>query len=412
MALIVQKYGGTSVASLDYIHRVAKRINLVRERGDQAVIIVSAMSGQTDQLLDMSKEITPTPSTREQDALVATGEQVCSALMAMTLENIGCKARSFTGSQIPLLTDAVHSKARIIDLPTAKLQQTLSEGIVPVIAGFQGITKDGSITTLGRGGSDTTAVALAAALGADYCEIYTDVDGVYTADPNICPQARHINKISYQEMLELAGLGAKVMHVRSIELAQKYQVPLVIKSSFNGTRQTWIVNEEEIMENSIIKGVTLEKNVSKISLIRIPDRPGIAQRIFAPLAESAINVDMIIQNVSIDGFTDLTFTIPTTDLEKAGELVNEVAREIEALEVRSDNNIVKVSAVGIGIKTNPGVAALMFKALSTENINIQMISTSEYRISCVIEQKYGELAVRAVHNAFGLDNSQDSSVKE
>ncbi len=412
MALVVQKYGGTSVASLDHIRRVAMGVKLARERGDQVVVVVSAMSGQTDQLLDMSKEITPVPSSREQDTLVATGEQACAALLAITLESLGCKARSFTGSQIPLVTDAIHSKARIIDLPTEKLQKTLSEEIVPVIAGFQGITKEGSITTLGRGGSDTTAVALAAALEADYCEIYTDVDGVYTADPNICRQARHIEKISYQEMLELAGLGAKVMHVRSVELAQKYQVPLVVKSSFNGTRQTWIVNEEEVMENSIIKGVTLEKNVSKISLIRIPDRPGIAQRIFAPLAEASINVDMIIQNVSIDGFTDLTFTIPTTDLEKANELVSEVARDIEALEVRANNNIVKVSAVGIGIKTNPGVAALMFKALSAENINIQMISTSEYRISCVVEQKYGELAVRAVHHAFGLENSQGSSTGE
>ncbi len=412
MALIVQKYGGTSVASLEQIQRIAAGINTKREKGDQLVIVVSAMGGQTDQLLEMSKEITAFPSTREQDALVSTGEQACAALLAITLENLGCQAKSFTGTQIPLVTDNIHSKARIIDLPTNNLRKALSEGIVPVVAGFQGVTKDGSITTLGRGGSDTTAVALAAALEADYCEIHTDVDGVYTADPGTCPRARHIKKISYHEMLELAGLGAKVMHVRSVELAQKYQVPLVVKSSFNGTRETWIVNEEDVMENSIIKGVTLEKNVSKISLIRIPDRPGIAHRIAAPLADASINVDMIIQNVSIEGFTDLTFTVPTTDLEKACELVNEVAREIEALEVRSDNNIVKVSAVGIGIKTNPGVAARMFKALSTENINIQMISTSEYRISCVIEQKYGELAVRAVHHAFELDNEQQPALNE
>jgi len=408
LALIVRKYGGTSVASMDHIRRVAWAVTATKEQGDQVVVVVSAMGGETDRLLKLSEEITPVPAAREQDALLATGEQACSALLAITLESLGYRAQSFTGIQLPLITDHVHSKARIIDLKTDLIKNSLEEGIIPVIAGFQGVSKNGSITTLGRGGSDTTAVALAAALKADRCEIYTDVDGVYTADPNICPRARHIEKISYSEMLELAGLGAKVMHVRSIELAQKYQVPLVVKSSFNGMRETWIVNEEDIMENSIIKGVTLEKNVSKISLIRIPDRPGIAYQILEPLADAAINVDMIIQNVSIEGYTDLTFTIPTTDLNKASDLVYEVARNIDALEVRADNNIVKVSAVGIGIKTNPGVAARMFKALSEENINIEMISTSEYRISCVIEEKYGELGVRAVHKAFGLDATEST----
>ncbi len=412
MALIVQKYGGTSVASLDHIRKVAMNVNINREKGNQVVLVVSAMGDQTDQLIAMASEITSSPSLREQDALLATGEQVCAALLAMTLESMGHKAKSYTGSQLPLMTDNVHTKARIVDLPTGTLLQALSEGVIPVIAGFQGAAEDGSITTLGRGGSDTTAVALAAKLEADYCEIYTDVDGVYTADPNICPRALHIKKMSYQEMLELAGLGAKVMHVRSVELAQKYQVPLVVKSTFKGNKQTWIINEEGVMENSIIKGVTLEKDVSKVSLIRIPDRPGIAHQILAPLAEAAINVDMIIQNVSIDNYADLTFTIPTTDLGKASELVNQVAREIGALEVRANNNIVKVSAVGIGIKTNPGVAARMFKALSAENINIQMISTSEYRISCVIEEKYGELAVRAVHHTFGLDEPKEPAPSE
>ncbi len=405
MALIVRKYGGSSVASLDHIRRVAWTVASAKENGDQVVVVVSAMKGETDRLLNLSEEITPMPAAREQDALLATGEQACSSLLAITLESLGYRAQSYTGMQLPLVTDSAHNKARILDLKTDILNRSLEEDIIPIVAGFQGVSESGSITTLGRGGSDTTAVALAAALNADCCEIYTDVDGVYTADPNICPRARHIGKISYSEMLELAGLGAKVMHVRSIELAQKYQVPLVVKSSFNGVRETWIVNEEDIMENSIIKGVTLERNVSKISLIRIPDRPGIAYQILEPLAEAAINVDMIIQNVSIDGYTDLTFTIPTTDLNKASELVNEVARRIEALEVRADNNIVKVSAVGIGIKTNPGVAARMFKALSEENINIEMISTSEYRISCVIEEKYGELGVRAVHHVFGLDDT-------
>ncbi len=408
MALIVRKYGGSSVASLDHIRRVAWAVASAKEKGDQLVVVVSAMAGETDRLLKLSEDITPMPAAREQDTLLATGEQACSALLAITLESLGHRAQSFTGMQLPLVTDNTHNKARIVDLKTDLLKHSLAEGIIPIIAGFQGVSENGNITTLGRGGSDTTAVALAASLKADCCEIYTDVDGVYTADPNICPRARHIEKISYSEMLELAGLGAKVMHVRSIELAQKYQVPLVVKSSFNGVRETWIVNEEDIMENSIIKGVTLEKNVSKISLIRIPDRPGIAYQILEPLADAAINVDMIIQNVSIDGYTDLTFTIPTTDLGRASDLVNEVARRIEALEVRADNNIVKVSAVGIGIKTNPGVAARMFKALSEENINIEMISTSEYRISCVIEEKYGELGVRAVHHAFDLDDTRNT----
>jgi len=408
VALIVRKYGGSSVASLDHIRRVAWALASAKEEGDRFVVVVSAMGGETDRLLKMSEEITPQPSSREQDALLATGEQACSALLAITLESLGHRAQSYTGMQLPMITDGIHSKARIIDLKTDVLTRALDEGIIPIVAGFQGVSENGSITTLGRGGSDTTAVALAAALKADCCEIHTDVDGVYTADPSICPRARHIVRISYPEMLELASLGAKVMHVRSIELAQKYQVRLIVKSSFHNDRQTWIVNEEEIMENSIIKGVTLEKNVSKISLIRIPDRPGIAYQIMQPLAEAAINVDMIIQNVSIDGYTDLTFTIPTTDLGKASALVNEVAKKIGALEVRADNNIVKVSAVGIGIKTNPGVAAKMFKSLSAEQINIEMISTSEYRISCVIEEKYGELGVRAVHKAFGLDR-EDST---
>ena len=406
MALIIQKYGGTSVATVDHIQRVAMGVALTKDKGNQVVVVVSAMNGQTDQLLNMATEITANPSEREQDALVATGEQVCAALLAIALESIGYKAKSFIGLQLPLVTDNVHTRARILDLPTAVLQQTINEDIIPVVAGFQGVTEDGSITTLGRGGSDTTAVSIAAALKADRCEIYTDVDGVYTADPNICPRSRHLENISYHEMLELAGLGAKVLHARAVELAQKYQVPLVVKSSIGSERQTWIVNEEDLMENAIIKGVTLEKNVSKISLIRVPDRPGIAYKILAPLADAAINVDMIIQNASIDGFADFTFTIPTTDLDKASKLINEVASEIGALEVLADSNIVKVSAVGIGIKTNPGVAACMFKSLSSENINIEMISTSEYRISCVIEEKYGELAVRAIHKAFNLDNSK------
>lgn len=409
MPLIIQKFGGTSVATTDHIRRVAMGVASTKIMGNRVAVVVSAMGTQTDHLLSLAAEVTSSPPEREQDALVATGEQVCAALMAITLESLGHRAKSLMGLQLPLVTDHNHTKARILDLQTEKIMQILDEGAIPVVAGFQGVTEDGSISTLGRGGSDTTAVALAAALKADCCEIYTDVDGVYTADPMICPRARHIKKICYQEMLELAGLGAKVLHSRSVELAQKYQVPLVVKSSFGGERHTWIVNEEDVMENSIIKGVTLEKDVSKISLIRVPDRPGIAYRILSPLADAAINVDMIIQNASIDGYADFTFTIPTTELEKAKKLVGRVARDIDALEMLAANNIVKVSAVGIGIKTNPGVAARMFKSLSAENINIEMISTSEYRISCVIEEKYGELAVRAVHKAFGLDNTKEAS---
>jgi aspartate kinase len=405
MALIVQKYGGTSVASLDHIRRVAMGIVSRKSQGNKVAVVVSAMSGETDRLLGLSSQVMSGPPGREQDALVSTGEQVCAALTAITIESLGHRAKSYLGLQLPLVTDNVHTKARISEIDTRVLKKDLDEGTTPVIAGFQGVSEDGSITTLGRGGSDTTAVALAAMLNADCCEIYTDVDGVYTADPNICPKARHLKRISYHEMLELAGLGAKVLHARSVELAQKYQVPLVVKSSFGGSRETWIVNEEDVMENSVIKGVTLEKNVSKISLIRVPDRPGIAYKIVSPLADTSINVDMIIQNASIDGFADFTFTIPSTDLDKAKVLVEEVARDVGALEMLADNNIVKVSAVGIGIKTNPGVAAKMFKSLSQENINIEMISTSEYRISCVIEEKYGELAVRAVHKAFDLDDN-------
>jgi len=409
VALIVQKYGGTSVASLDHIRRVAMGIVSKKSQGNKVAVVVSAMSGETDRLLGLSSQVMSGPPGREQDALVSTGEQVCAALTAITIESLGHRAKSYLGMQLPLVTDNVHTKARIVEIDTGVLMKALDDGITPVIAGFQGITEDGSITTLGRGGSDTTAVALAAMLKADCCEIYTDVDGVYTADPNICPKARHLKKISYHEMLELAGLGAKVLHARSVELAQKYQVPLVVKSSFGGSRETWIVNEEDVMENSVIKGVTLEKNVSKISLIRVPDRPGIAYKILSPLADTSINVDMIIQNASIDGFADFTFTIPSTDLDKAKVLVEEVARDVGALEMLADNNIVKVSAVGIGIKTNPGVAAKMFKSLSQENINIEMISTSEYRISCVIEEKYGELAVRAIHKAFGLDDKGEEN---
>ncbi len=412
MALIVQKFGGTSMANTERIENVARTVAATKQAGNKVAVVVSAMAGQTDYLLDLSSSISVNPPLREQDALVSTGEQVAAALLAITLAKMGHKSQSYTGMQLPMVTDDIHSKARILDLKTDRLQKVLDEGIIPVIAGFQGVNSEGDITTLGRGGSDTTAVAIAAALKADCCEIYTDVDGVYTTDPNICPQARHLKQISYSEMLELAGLGAKVLQTRSVELAQKYRVPLVVKSSFGSNKHTWIVKKEDVMENSIIKGVTLERNVSKIVVIRVPDRPGIAYRILAPLADLAINVDMIIQNASIDGHTDFTFTVPRTELTRAKALVQKVADDIGAQEVMTANGIVKVSAVGIGIKTNFGVAARMFKALADENINVQMISTSEYRISAVIDEKYGELAVRTLHQAFELEKNGNGGLRE
>ncbi|HPU01693.1 MAG: aspartate kinase [Firmicutes bacterium] len=403
MALIVQKFGGSSLASPEHIRRVARIIAETRNSGHQVVVVVSAMSGETDRLLNLAREIWEEEQGRELDAIAATGEQVSAALMAMALGKMGVPARSFLGLQLPLLTDAQHTRARIIKVSTERLKKTLEQGIIPVVAGFQGVNASGDITTLGRGGSDTTAVALAAALKADACEIHTDVDGVYTADPAICPQARHLSRITYGEMLEMADMGAKVLQIRSVELAQKFKVPLQVKSSFGSDKSTWIVEEEENMESAVISGIILSRNEAKLSVIRVPDRPGVAYRILAPLAEAGINVDMIIQNASIDGYTDFTFTVPKGDLKKTRELVEQVLPEVGARELRTDDNIAKVSAVGLGIKNCPGVAARMFKALAEEGINIQMISTSDIRISCVIEAKYGELAVRVLHAAFELE---------
>ena len=402
MALIVQKYGGSSLATPEHIHRVARTIYAAKNSGLQVVVVVSAMGGETDRLLSLSQELNAGAPERETDALLATGEQASAALTAIALENLGCRARSYLGLQLPLRTDSNHTKARILELPTTALQKDLEQGITPVVAGFQGVNERGDITTLGRGGSDTSAVALAAALNADLCEIYTDVDGVYTTDPGICPRARHLTRITYEEMLELAGLGAKVLQIRSVELAQKYRVPLLVKSSFGSERCTWIIEEAQPMESAAVNGITLDRSVAKLSVMHVPDRPGIAYRILSPLAEAEINVDMIIQNASSDGHTDFTFTLPKSDLAKARPLLQQVAQQINAQEVRADDCIAKVSAVGIGMKNHPGVAARMFKALSLENINIQMISTSEIRISCIIESKYGELAVRILHDAFEL----------
>ncbi len=401
---VVQKFGGSSLSTLEHIRSVASKIKQTRESGASVAVVVSAMGGETDRMLEMIHQLNQDPPGREQDCLVATGEQACAALMAAALENLGCPARSFLGLQLPLHTDEAHTRARIASLEGERIKKALDEGNVAVVAGFQGINYEGDITTLGRGGSDTTAVALAASLKADACEIYTDVDGIYTTDPSICPRAQHLKRITYEEILELAGLGAKVLQSRSVELARKFYVPLVVKSSFGGSRGTWIVKEEDVeMESAVVSGITLDRNEGKLTVIKVPDRPGIAHSVISPLAEASINVDMIIQNVSSEGYTDFTFTVPAGDLERAREIVEKEAQKIGAREVRSNDAIAKVSAVGIGMKNHPGVAAKMFQTLSHENINIQMISTSEIRISCVIDSKYGELAVRVLHQAFGLD---------
>ena len=411
MALIVQKFGGSSLATADHLRRVAGIVAGTRNNGHSVVVVVSAMGGETDRLLNLAGEISAVQPCRELDALLSTGEQVSAALLAITLESMKIPARSYLGLQLPLRTDDNHTRARIVELPTEQLQETLARGIIPVVAGFQGVSPGGDITTLGRGGSDTSAVALAAALRADRCEIHSDVDGVYTADPAICPRARHLRRISYGEMLEMADMGAKILQIRSVELARKFKVPLLIKSSFGGNRCTWIVEEEERdMESAVISGIILSHNEAKLSVIRVPDRPGIAYQILSPLAEADINVDMIIQNASIDGHTDFTFTVPKIELARAKELIEEVIPKIKAQELSTDDGIVKISAVGLGIKNCPGVAARMFQTLANEGINIQMISTSDIRLSCVIEAKYGELAVRVLHDLFGLEknNSLDS----
>ncbi len=407
MALIVQKFGGSSLATPEHIQRVAGIIAETKNNGNEVVVVVSAMSGETDRLLNLAREISPAEPERELDALVSTGEQVSAALLAMALENMNVPARSYLGLQLPLLTDENHTRAHILRLSTDLLKKTLDRGAVPVVAGFQGVNANGDITTLGRGGSDTTAVALAAVLKADTCEIHSDVDGVYTADPAICPRARHLRRITYGEMLEMADMGAKILQIRSVELARKFNVPLLIKSSFGSDKCTWIVEEEINMESAVISGIILSLTEAKLSVIRVPDRPGVAYKILDPLAKASINVDMIIQNAGIDGYTDFTFTVPESCLEKTQELVKQVMPEIGARDLCTDRGIVKVSAVGLGIKNRPGVAAHMFKALAGEGINIQMISTSDIRISCVIEAKYGELAVRVLHDAFELEKNNN-----
>jgi aspartate kinase len=400
VALIVQKYGGTSVADLERIRNVARRVVRTRAAGHDVVVVVSAMAGETNRLLALAGQAAAHPDERETDALVATGENVTAALTALVLGELGTRARSFQGHQVRIETTSAFGRARIVRIDRERLRRTLDEGAVAVVAGFQGVDGEGSITTLGRGGSDTSAVALAAALAADVCEIYTDVDGVFTSDPRVVPAARRLDRIAYDEMLELASLGAKVLQIRSVEFAKRYQVPVHVRSSFHDGEGTWVVEEEPTMEEVTVAGVAADRDQAKLTVVRVPDRPGIAARLFGPIAQAGIVVDMIIQNVSADGSTDLTFTVPSGDYEKAHRLTEATARDIGAQGVRSQLGIAKVSIVGLGMRTHAGIAARMFEVLSGEGINIQMISTSEIKISVVIDEKYTELAMRALHEAF------------
>lgn len=403
MSLIVQKYGGTSVGTVERIHRVADRVAEARKAGHDLVVVLSAMSGETDRLLRLAQEVTTSPDERELDLLLSTGERVTIALLAMDLRGRGINAQSFTGRQVGIITDSSHTKARIAKVTAERIREALAEGIIPIVAGFQGINERSDVTTLGRGGSDLTAVALAAALKADRCVIYTDVDGVYTADPNIVPTARRLDRVSYEEMLELASLGAKVLQSRSVEFAAKHGVPVEVRSSFKEGRGTLVMTEDADMERVAVSGVTGDRNQAKLTIVGVPDRPGVAARIFSPVAEANIIVDMIIQNVSQASLTDISFTIPRADLPKAVSLVQRIAKDIEAKSVAVTEAIAKVSLVGVGMRSHSGVAARMFEVLSREGINIMMISTSEIKISCVIDEKYLELAMRALHGAFGLD---------
>ena len=405
MALIVQKYGGTSVGTIERIHRVADRVAHTQGEGNQVVVVLSAMSGETDRLVKLAHEVTTVPDERELDMLLSTGERITIALLSMELRGRGINARSFTGRQVGIITDSAHTKARIARVTADRIKEALKQGVIPVVAGFQGINEQSDVTTLGRGGSDLSAVALAAALKADRCVIFTDVDGVYTADPNIVPAARRIDKIAYEEMLEMASLGAKVLQTRSVEFAAKFHVPVEVNSSFKEGKGTLVTKEDADMEAAAVSGVTGDRNQAKITIVGVPDKPGIAARIFGPVAESHINVDMIIQNMSQAALTDLSFTVPRADLKKAVPIIQAVAKDIEAKTVSVTEAIAKVSLIGVGMRSHSGVAAKMFEVLSREGINIMMISTSEIKISCVIDEKYLELAMRSLHSAFDLDQA-------
>jgi len=404
MALIVQKYGGTSVGSIEKIKKVAGSVIESNKKGNKLLVVLSAMAGQTDALINLAKEVTEIPDPRELDVLLATGEQASVALFAIAVKSMGYECCSLLGFQASIYTDQFYGKARIKKIEANRILQELDKNRIVAVAGFQGIDESSNITTLGRGGSDTTAVALAAALKADVCEIYTDVDGVFSADPNICSYARKIDKISYEEMLEFASLGAKVLDIRSVEFAKKFNVPIHVRSSFTRNEGTMVVAETKEMEKVMVSGVVSDKNEARVTIMRVPDRPGIAYRIFEPVFKAGIVVDMIVQNTSVEGYTDLTFTVPKVDFRDTMQLVQKVAEEIGAEKVRGDEDIAKVSIIGVGMRNHAGIASKMFETLSKENINICMISTSEIKISCVIEEKYNELAVRALHESFGLGN--------
>ena len=403
MACYVKKFGGTSVGSIERIQHVAQLIDKTYRDGHQLVVVLSAMSGETDRLTRMARELSSDPDDRELDVLLSSGERVTIALMAMMLKSLGVNAQSFTGRQVGIVTDGAHTKARVSRVDTKRVLAALNDGVVPIVAGFQGINEASDVTTLGRGGSDLTAVVLAAALKADTCFIYTDVDGVYTADPNMVPSARRLEKISYEEMLELASLGAKVLQTRSVELAAKHQVPVEVRSSFQDGPGTRVVKEDIDMEHVLVSGITGDRNQAKVTVVGVPDQPGIAAKIFVAIAEAAVNVDMIIQNVSQDSLTDISFTVPRGDLKCAIRLVQDLAKEVGARTVEVNEAIAKVSLVGVGMRSHSGVAARMFATLSRDGINIMMISTSEIKISCVVEEKYMELAVRGLHQEFELE---------
>lgn len=406
MGLIVQKYGGTSVSNLDRIRNVANRVAKTYDSGHNIVVVLSAMAGVTDGLIEQANQLTETPDKRELDVLLATGEQITAALLAITLESMRYPARSLLGHQAEILTNTTFGNARILNIGAGRIKALINQRHIVVVAGFQGCDDEGNITTLGRGGSDTSAVAISAAIQADACEIYTDVGGIYTADPNICSKARRIERICYEEMLEMASLGAKVLQIRSVEFAKKFNVPLHVRSSFNEEEGTMVVNEADVMEKLVVSGVTCNKNEARITLRKVPDQPGIAAKVFSPIADAGIQIDMIIQNTRQGGQTDLTFTVPEKDFNQAMQISNRIANEINATEVLGDSDIAKVSVIGVGMKNHSGVAAKMFSALAAENINIRLITTSEIRISCVITEKYAELAVRTLHDAFSLSNEK------
>ncbi|HVO21184.1 MAG TPA: aspartate kinase [Anaeromyxobacter sp.] len=406
MALIVQKYGGTSVGDVERIKNVARRALATQRAGNDVVVVVSAMSGETNRLLKLAQAVSERPDEREQDVVAATGEQVTIGLTALAIQGQGGKARSFTGPQVRILTDSAFAKARIKSIESDKLRQALGRGEIAVVAGFQGEDEEGNITTLGRGGSDTTAVAVAAAIEADACEIYTDVDGVYTTDPNVVPEARKLDRISYEEMLELAGAGAKVLQIRSVEFAMKYGVPLWVKSSFTQDPGTLVCPEDPSMEHLVVSGIAYDRNEAKIAVRGVTDKPGVAARIFKPLADANIVVDLIIQNVGQGGHADMSFTVGKTDLPRALDIVKTVAAELGARTVETDDQIAKVSIVGVGMRNHAGVAAKAFDVLAAAGINLEMISTSEIKVSMVIAAKFMELAVRELHSAFGLDTKR------